>query len=201
MSFDATARVAPEKAVFRPALPLVLLPGITEMRMTKLSFADQIKHPNWQRKRLEVLESAGWECENCGAEETTLNVHHKQYVKGRMYWEYERHELECLCEKCHKTHHEAQDGLKRLLAEINQHEAFGVIAGFHYASDWVDKANVHQARDGDALSFAAGFVAYLTHNLDIDDMRLVAAFAVSLSSARSESPMIFKSAGHLFGGE
>lgn len=33
MSF-ATARVAPEKAVFRPALPLAPMPGMTEMLMT-----------------------------------------------------------------------------------------------------------------------------------------------------------------------
>lgn len=59
----------------------------------KLSWSQQYKHPQWQRKRLEALEAAGWECENCGEKETTLNVHHKRYVKGRMIWEYDVSEL------------------------------------------------------------------------------------------------------------
>ena len=49
------ARVAPEKAVFRPALPCVVLPGITEMQVEKLTYIQQLRHPNWQRRRLEVL--------------------------------------------------------------------------------------------------------------------------------------------------
>lgn len=42
MSFCA-ARVAPEKAVFRPALPMHSLPGITEMQMEKKTYLEQLK--------------------------------------------------------------------------------------------------------------------------------------------------------------
>ena len=38
-----TARVAPEKAVFRPALPLHPLPGITGMQMGKTVYIEQQK--------------------------------------------------------------------------------------------------------------------------------------------------------------
>ncbi len=112
---SGAARVAPEKAVFRPALPMSFLPGIAEMHMEKLSWSDQYKHPNWQKKRLEVMQDAGFQCENCGDKDTTLNVHHKRYVKGRMVWEYERVELECLCEDCHRTEHENRARLDLLL--------------------------------------------------------------------------------------
>lgn len=193
------ARLATEKAVFRPALPSCFLPGITEMQMTKLTYAEQIKSPNWQRKRLEVLESANWECESCGAKDITLNVHHKQYVKGRLYWEYERHELECLCEECHKAHHQAQDGLRQLLAEVDTHQSFGLVAGFHHHSDWIDRENAGQARDVDALAYAAGLIAWMAHQLDIDEMYKVGEFIASTRRETSEVRLVFQNAAHIFG--
>lgn len=82
---------------------------------TKLPYGEQLKHPNWQRRRLEIMEAASFECENCGDKDTTLNVHHCRYVKGRMAWEYERSELQCLCETCHRTAHESREALDALL--------------------------------------------------------------------------------------
>lgn len=70
-----------------------------------MKYADLLLDPRWQRKRLEVMQSAGWKCERCSAAHLTLHVHHTQYVPGRMPWEYERPELECLCETCHGTEH------------------------------------------------------------------------------------------------
>lgn len=195
-----TARVAPEKAVFRPALPSCSMPGMTEMQMAKMTFAEQIKHPSWQKKRLEVLESAAWECENCGARDVTLNVHHKQYVKGRMHWEYERHELECLCETCHKAHHQSQDALRQLLAEVEIGQAFGLLAGFHHHSDWIDRDNALQGRDADALAYAAGLIGWMTYQLDIDQMHRVGEFIAStLCNEMSEARLVFAGAGRVFG--
>lgn len=84
-----------------------------------MSYAQQLKHPKWQKKRLEVLEAAGWACEWCGDTETTFHVHHKQYRKGAMAWEYAREELAALCEKCHSEEHEAKKELDALLAEMD----------------------------------------------------------------------------------
>lgn len=130
-----TARLATEKAVIRPALPLCSMPGISEMQMTKLSYADQLKHPNWQRKRLESLQAADFQCSECSDKETTLHVHHKRYVKGRMAWEYEQSELKVLCETCHKNTHTAQEKLEILLREDFKQMpvsgfAFGFLTGF-----------------------------------------------------------------------
>lgn len=52
--------------------------------MEKMTYRQQLLHPNWQRKRLEMLSSAEYRCCNCGDGQTTLHVHHKHYVKGRM---------------------------------------------------------------------------------------------------------------------
>lgn len=134
-----TARVAPEKAVFRPALPSCSLPGMTEMHMKKLSYIDQLKHPNWQRKRLERLDAAKWTCERCAAQEKTLHVHHKQYFKGRMAWEYSDAELLVLCEQCHSDVHAYQDLLSRLITMLElphppEMVALGLLAGYAHVN-------------------------------------------------------------------
>jgi hypothetical protein len=70
-----------------------------------MSYAELLCDPRWQRRRLEIMNLAGFACERCHSKSTTLNVHHVQYVRGRMPWEYEDSELRCLCEPCHKDTH------------------------------------------------------------------------------------------------
>lgn len=107
------------------------------MTKKQLSYADQLKHPNWQRKRLEMLEAAKWECTKCGDKETTLHVHHRKYVKGRMAWEYEARELAVLCENCHEDEHHFQEDIEVLLNQqwldkgmSGKEVVVGFLAGF-----------------------------------------------------------------------
>jgi hypothetical protein len=160
--------------------------------MAELSFAEQIKPPNWQRRRLEIMESAAFCCQNCGTDQVTLNVHHKQYVKGRMYWEYADTELEFLCEDCHQREHAAQDALRTLLAQVCTADALAFIAGFHFHSDWVDPENVAAGREANPLAHAAGFVGWMAYNLDIDQMDKVAAFAASLMKEAAEARLVYE---------
>lgn len=129
---SGAARVAPEKAVFRPALPMSFTPGISEMQMATMTYKEQLLHPNWQRKRLEVLEAANWQCRGCGSKDITLHVHHKKYVKGRKAWEYGLSELECLCKDCHENEHSKRDILDTLLRiGVNTLDvAIGLLAGY-----------------------------------------------------------------------
>lgn len=135
------ARLATEKAVFRPALPSCSLPGITEMQMARMSYAEQLKHPNWQRKRLEVLEHHGFSCVVCSNKEKTLHVHHKQYIKGRMAWDYELSNFEAMCEDCHKTTHDLKERLDSVIAQFPS-EMYGMLADIlvGYGEDYVDPA-------------------------------------------------------------
>jgi hypothetical protein len=41
------------------------------------SYYDLLKHPEWQKKRLKVLEAAEFECATCGSKDKTLHVHHR----------------------------------------------------------------------------------------------------------------------------
>lgn len=98
--------------------------------MAMMTYAQQLKHPNWQRRRLERLDIAGFRCENCDESTKTLHVHHREYVRGRMAWEYENDELEVLCESCHGEHHASEKALSRLLAGPDGAVVLGVIVGF-----------------------------------------------------------------------
>lgn len=177
------ARVAPEKAVIRPALPMSFLPGVSEMQMAKMNYSEQLKNPNWQKRRLEALNEAGWSCRKCDATDATLHVHHKQYFKGRMAWEYESEDLEVLCESCHASEHDHQDLLKRLLSNarilgvMREKEplavAIGLIGGYfhgHFAGQ-LDEELAMQAEEAAPVSFNRGLMlAGLTGTVRVWDM-------------------------------
>jgi hypothetical protein len=133
-----TPRLIPEKAVFRPALALRLMPGSNGTNVTKMTYGEQLKHPNWQRVRLEVLNAGGWKCAGCLDTETTLHVHHKRYIKGHLAWEYPLDNFTVLCEPCHAMAHLVRDDLAALLAavdpvsrgDISQDDLAALIANF-----------------------------------------------------------------------
>jgi hypothetical protein len=95
-----------------------------EMKKTTMNYYTQMQHPLWQKKRLEVMETHDFKCQTCGSEEDQLNVHHPVYKRGAMIWEYKTHELECLCEKCHKEAHIMDAWIKQELQ--NAIESHGV---------------------------------------------------------------------------
>lgn len=72
--------------------------------MTKSkTYSEKLRDPRWQKKRLEVLENAKFECSECGTTEKELHVHHRFYEKGKDPWDYHHINLQCLCVECHKT--------------------------------------------------------------------------------------------------
>jgi hypothetical protein len=75
------------------------------------SYAQKLRDPRWQKKRLEVMQANDFSCEICGDKESTLNIHHKQYLRGHEPWEYNKNQLSCLCEFCHEETHSNVDWL------------------------------------------------------------------------------------------
>lgn len=69
------------------------------------SYAEKLKDPRWQKKRLDVLNVNEFTCQSCGDSESTLHVHHKMYAKGRNPWEYDLGQYAVLCENCHGLEH------------------------------------------------------------------------------------------------
>lgn len=70
-----------------------------------MNYAEQLRDPQWQRKRLRILERDEWTCQYCGEKWKTLHVHHLVYRDGLMPWEYSDHELVTACEDCHGNEH------------------------------------------------------------------------------------------------
>lgn len=67
------------------------------------TYAELLRSPLWQKKRLEIFERDNFTCQYCGNTESELQVHHKVYHEGLNPWEYSNHELITLCELCHSV--------------------------------------------------------------------------------------------------
>lgn len=61
----------------------------------------------WQEFRDNVIESDGNRCTVCGrhGSEVVLQVHHKQYIRGRKPWEYGTKDCVTMCKGCHAAEH------------------------------------------------------------------------------------------------
>lgn len=86
--------------------------------MSKKSYTELLKHPKWQKKRLEVLERESFRCEKCDTQDITLHVHHGHYEKGRAPWEYSTETLHCLCENCHSERHALEARFREHVAAL-----------------------------------------------------------------------------------
>lgn len=100
---------------------LTVRDGSSELLDRLMTYAEKLKDPRWQERRLKILEAAGWKCsEPCCEfrnENPTLHVHHKVYIRGLDPWEYEDWALQVLCEKCHKINQEIMQSAHVFLAK------------------------------------------------------------------------------------
>jgi len=67
-----------------------------------LSYPEQMKHPFWQRKRLEIMQRDEFKCTICGATEKQLTIHHLCYFPNTLAWEYDNELMVTICQ----FHHE-----------------------------------------------------------------------------------------------
>lgn len=94
------------------------------------SYSEKLKDPRWQKKRLEMLKSAGFKCESCGDTEEELHVHHVYYEKDRQPWDYPDEAYLVLCTKCHNKWHILKSGLDHILCKTGTdqfQEIIGII--------------------------------------------------------------------------
>ena len=67
-----------------------------------MDYKKQYLHPNWQKKRLEILDRDKFTCQMCGDNDKTLHVHHLCYHGEKEVWDYDNCYLTTLCVSCHK---------------------------------------------------------------------------------------------------
>lgn len=120
----------PERASSWEALPANNPGQATGGFVEKKTYWELLKHPNWQRKRLEVLSRAGFQCEECGSTEETLEVHHTYYEKDRLPWQYPSESLHALCRSCHAQAQDTLTLLKRQLGKYDDVRQIETLYGF-----------------------------------------------------------------------
>lgn len=86
--------------------------------MTTKSYSEKLKDPRWQKKRLEILERDEWACQVCGDDKSTLNVHHKKYLRKKEPWDYPSDLLVTLCVDCHEKEKEFLEAYLSDLCEM-----------------------------------------------------------------------------------
>lgn len=69
--------------------------------LNHMTYAQKLRDPRWQKKRLHILERDKWTCQSCRSTTKTLQVHHLFYAK-REPWEYPDQAYQTLCEGCHR---------------------------------------------------------------------------------------------------
>lgn len=85
-------------------------------------YAQKLRDPRWQKRRLEILERDNWTCQKCCDTESTLVVHHRDYLRGKDPWDYPDSLLVTLCEDCHEGERlnrtAVENGLLEALREV-----------------------------------------------------------------------------------
>jgi hypothetical protein len=96
------------------------------------SYANKLRDVRWQKKRLDVLQGHGWQCDECCSSEVELQVHHYWYETGLNPWDYEERCYGVLCDKCHTQWHAAKLEFDKIMAGMlstNMEQANGLLAG------------------------------------------------------------------------
>lgn len=70
-----------------------------------MTYAEKLKDPRWQKKRLEILQRDNFTCFYCEDDKSTLHVHHEMYFKNQEPWDTPSECLTTVCEDCHTFFH------------------------------------------------------------------------------------------------
>jgi len=97
-----------------------------------MNYQEMLKHPKWQKKRLEILEYHGFACENCHNPDKQLHVHHGYYDNSLKLWEYDNETLHCYCSECHKEAHRLLLDLYKKIASEADFFHFDAVVTKHF---------------------------------------------------------------------
>ena len=71
-------------------------------QLKNMTYEKYLETEHWQHFKKKAIQNANNKCQLCGAEDTTLAVHHNNYKnRGRETFD----DVIVLCEKCHQKHH------------------------------------------------------------------------------------------------
>jgi len=103
-----------------------------------MTYAEKLRSPMWQRRRLEVMARDGFKCTECGDGRRTLNVHHRWYERGVDPWSHGDECLTTLCEHCHELRTRVDDDSKRKTGALSREELVALLDDADRARNCVD---------------------------------------------------------------
>lgn len=80
-----------------------------------MTYAEKLRDPRWQKKRLKVLERDRFTCCACDDKETSLQIHHLRYTTTEPHEE-PTVNLVTLCEHCHQIIESFKKDNKKVLS-------------------------------------------------------------------------------------
>lgn len=74
------------------------------------TYAEKLRDPRWQEKRLRLFDKANWTCELCSLVRPSkgLQAHHPIYLAGLNPWDYPDEIMMVLCDPCHESRQEVE---------------------------------------------------------------------------------------------
>ena len=84
-----------------------------------MTYAEKLKSPQWQRKRLAIMQRDNFTCVDCGATQKTLHVHHCFYERGDP-WDTDDSFLLTVCSDCHSVRGKLEEDGRHFLGLIFQ---------------------------------------------------------------------------------
>src|SRR5437588_12539 len=90
--------------------------------MALTPYQQKLRLPQWQKRRLHILERFGWRCGACGADKVELHVHHLSYDAGKEPWDYAEENFLVLCRPCHEERIHKEGGLYREVPDVGSYQ-------------------------------------------------------------------------------
>jgi hypothetical protein len=119
-----------------------------------MTYAEKLKDPRWQKKRLKVFERDHWECTNCCNKHRPLHVHHLKYNGNP--WKTKMKYLTTLCDYCHEFQHEIDK--KSIKVKVSRHGFEGwVPTDYKDCPRFVEDGYITSCASSSGSSFCCGF--------------------------------------------
>lgn len=127
-----------------------------------MTYAEKLKNPKWQKRRLQILERDNWECRLCGDNKNTLHVHHLKY-SGEP-WDAPGEYLITYCDICHS-----------LVEHIKSVRPNSIpVKTFVFFTKGEEYATISCIVKEDANSISHSFFIYQLNTITKDDAFLIA---------------------------
>lgn len=90
------------------------------------AYWEKLKDPQWQKKRLEILQRDEFTCVDCGSKDQTLHVHHTYYRRGADPWDYPDESFKTLCEDCHEATTLVVSEIHQMIGALTRDQLYGL---------------------------------------------------------------------------